>query len=154
MHDCKTDDFDSHYSITISVWFISSEVNIYPLLQFGLTPFPNFRGLRTKSCQTAKFMITWLIINMFINIIFINIIIKYQLITLSGISKNIRQGVLSCCFYRSNQKRVRPRPEISPPSFCFSLLSLLSLPWPSSDRCRETKKREKKTNLSKKQFLS
>ena len=49
--------------------------------------------------------------------------------------------------------RLAAHAQISPPSFCFSLLSLLSLPWPSSDR-RETRKEKKRNEFIKKYSLS
>ena len=109
-------------------------------------PYPKSVMIKTPSSLTCLF-----INNIYL---YINIIIKYQLITLfSGISKNIRQGVLSCCFEIEPSFHSSAHAQISPPSFCFSLLSLLSLPWPSSDR-RETQKEKKRNEFIKKYFFN
>ena len=44
----------SHYSIT--EWFISSEINIYPLLHFALTPFYPYPKSRSCHDQDSKFI--------------------------------------------------------------------------------------------------
>ena len=119
---------------------------------FAFWPYPcPFFTLVPKSVKIKVSKFTNLLLYLFLLFIYINIIIKYQLITPFRAYQRIFGRASLVAVLRSNQIQSSAHAQISPPSFCFSLLSLLSLPWPSSDR-RETKKR-KKTNLSKNTFV-
>ena len=65
--------FYSHYSITTVKWIISSEVNIYPLLHFGLTPAPFNPYPKTVMIETPSSLTCLFINNIYL---YINIIIK------------------------------------------------------------------------------
>ena len=117
-----------------------------PTFAFWPYPCPLYQNPKSVMIKTPSSLTCLFIKNIYL---YINIIIKYQLITLfSGISKNIRQGVLSW----DRTKMVSPPTPRSLLRVFVSLFSHFSL-CPGPARIVERpEKRKKETNLSKNTF--